>query len=154
MKKKKFKHRYQKQFNKLIKEMNNAIIEDNLWLGRVEVRQIRSRFEFFSDGSGGILHAVLRCVDKKTQQYKDYIIEYAPWMHTIYWHLSMDVLNKFFVEDIDVWRTGDPRNEKYDWTNIKVPDKVFTSRTSNKWLIHSLYKVMPYKEILNESNSK
>ena len=23
---------------------------------------------------------------------------------------------KFFVEDIDVWRTGDPRSEKYDWT--------------------------------------
>ena len=152
MKKKKFKHRYQSKFNKLIKEMNDAIAKDDLWLGRVEVRQIITRFEIFEDGSGGIIHAILRCVDKKTQQYKDYVIEYAPWMHTIYWTLSMDVLNKFFVEDIDVWRTGDPRNERYDWTKIKVPDKVFNERKSNKWLAKSLYQVMSYKEILDESN--
>ena len=154
MNKKKLKQHYQNKFNKLIKEANEVIAKDDLWLGRVEVRQIKSRFEFFEDGSGGILHAILRCADKKTQQYKDYTIEYAPWMHTIYWNISMEVLNKFFVEDIDVWRTGDPRNEKYDWTKTKVPDIVFEKRKSNKWLIYSLYQVMSYKEILDESNSK
>lgn len=152
MKKTKFKHRYQTKLNKLIKEANDAIIKDEIWLGRVEIRQIRRRWEIFEDGSGGILHTVIRCVDKKTQQYKDYTFEYAPWLSTIYWHLSMDILNKFFVEDIDVWRTGNPRNEIYDWTKIKVPDKVFTQRTSDKWLIYSLYQVMSYKEILDESN--
>lgn len=154
MKKKKFKHRYQKKFNKLIKEVNDVIAKDDLWLGRVEVKQIRSRFEIFNDGSGGVLHSILRCVDKKTQQYKDYTFEYAPWMTTVNWHLSMDILNKFFVEDIDVWRTGDPRNERYDWTTNKVPDIVFKKRTSDKWLIHSLYQVMSYKEVLDEDNSK
>lgn len=143
MKKKKFRRKYQKQFNKLIKKTNNAIIEDDLWLGRVEVRQIRSRFEFFSDGSGGILHTVLRCIDKKTRQYKDYCLEYAPWMHTINWKISMDILNTFFVEDLDVWRTENPRKEIQDWTKIPIDPKALEH---TKWrdLAISLYQLVKY----------
>ena len=143
MKKKKFRRKYQKQFNKLIKKTNNAIIEDDLWLGRVEVRQIRSRFEFFSDGSGGILHTVLRCIDKKTRQYKDYCLEYAPWMHTIHWKISMDILNTFFVEDLDVWRTENPRKEIKDWTKVPVDPKALEH---TKWrdLAISLYQLVKY----------
>ena len=99
----KMRKEYQRQFTRLLRQANRVIREDDLWLGRVEVRQISARWEEFSDGSGGILHTVLRCIDKKTRQYKDYCLEYAPWMHTINWKISMEILNRFFVEDLDYW---------------------------------------------------
>ena len=110
----KIRKEYQRQFTRKLREANKVIKEDDLWLGRVEVRQISARWEEFEDGSGGILHTVLRCIDKKTRQYKDYCLEYSPWMRTINWKMSMDILNKFFVEDLDVWRTGNPRDEIFD----------------------------------------
>lgn len=139
----KMRKEYQRQFTKLIRRTNKVIREDDLWLGRVEVRQIGVRWEEFEDGSGGILHVVLRCIDKKTRQYKDYCLEYAPWMRTINWKISMDVLNKFFVEDLDVWRTGNPRDEVFDWTKISVDPKALEK---TKWsdLSISLYQLVKY----------
>ena len=119
MKSKKLYKKYQRKFTKLIHKYNKAIDEDELWLGRFHMAQVRSRWEYFEDGSGGILHAVIRCFDKKTRQYKDYCFEYAPWMSTIHWHIQMDILNKFIVEDIDVWKENpNPREDKRDWTKI------------------------------------
>ena len=68
---------YKNKFAKLIKEYNQAIIKDDLWKGRFEMRIIRSRWEWFEDDSGGILHNVIRCFDKKTEQYKDFFIQKA-----------------------------------------------------------------------------
>ena len=121
---------YQRKFTKKLREVNRAIREDNLWLGRVEVRQISARWEEFSDDSGGILHTILRCIDKKTRQYKDYCLEYAPWIRTMNWKISYDILNKFFVEDLDVWRTGNPRDEIFDWTKVPVDPKALEK---TKW---------------------
>ena len=139
----KMRKEYQRQFTKKLREANRAIREDNLWLGRVEVRQISARWEEFSDGSGGILHTILRCIDKKTQQYKDYCLEYAPWIRTMNWKISMDILNKFFVEDLDVWRTGNPRDEIQDWTKIPVDPKAL-EKTKWRDLSISLYQLCKY----------
>ena len=139
----KMRKEYQRQFTKLLRRTNRAIKEDDLWLGRVEVRQISARWEEFSDGSGGILHTVLRCIDKKTQQYKDYCLEYAPWINTMNWKISMEILNTFFVEDLDVWRTGNPREEIQDWTKVPVDTKALEH---TKWrdLAISLYQLVKY----------
>ena len=139
----KMRKEYQRQFTRKLREANRVIREDELWLGRVEVRQISARWEEFSDGSGGILHTILRCIDKKTRQYKDYCLEYAPWMKTINWKMSMDILNKFFVEDLDVWRTGNPRDEIFDWTKIPVDPKAL-KRTKWRDLSLSLYQLVKY----------
>ena len=64
----KMRKKYQRKFTNLLREANNAIKDDELWLGRVEVRQISARWQRFEDNSGGILYAVLRCIDKKTRQ--------------------------------------------------------------------------------------
>lgn len=136
--------RYQNKLNAIVKEANKSLDEDNLWMGRFQVRQIRSRFERFDDNSGGILHTIFRVVDKKTEQYKDYVIEYAPWLSTFYWHFSMDILNDFVVECLDVWRKEKPREEIKDWTNVEIPEYIFNKRTSNKWVTHSLYQLTPY----------
>ena len=135
---------YQRQFTRLLRRTNKAIKEDDLWLGRVEVRQISSRWEEFEDGSGGILHTVLRCIDKKTRQYKDYCLEYAPWMNTINWKISMEILNKFFVEDLDVWRTGNPREEIQDWTKVPVDPKALEHTKWRRDLSTSLYQLVKY----------
>ena len=139
----KMRKEYQRQFTKLLRQANKVIREDDLWLGRVEVRQISARWEEFSDGSGGILHTVLRCIDKKTRQYKDYCLEYAPWMRTINWKISMEILNRFFVEDLDVWRTGNPREEIADWTKVPIDTKALEH---TKWrdLSISLYQLVKY----------
>ena len=139
----KMRKEYQRQFTRLLRQANRVIREDDLWLGRVEVRQISARWEEFSDGSGGVLHTVLRCIDKKTRQYKDYCLEYAPWMNTINWKISMEILNKFFVEDLDVWRTGNPQKEIQDWTKIPVDSKALEH---TKWrdLSISLYQLVKY----------
>ena len=139
----KMRKEYQRKFTRLLRQANKVIREDELWLGRVEVRQISARWEEFSDGSGGILHTVLRCIDKKTRQYKDYCLEYAPWMNTINWKISMEILNKFFVEDLDVWRTGDPRNEVQDWTKVSIDPKAL-ERTKWRDLAISLYQLVEY----------
>ena len=134
---------YQRKFTKKLREVNRAIREDNLWLGRVEVRQISARWEEFSDGSGGILHTILRCIDKKTRQYKDYCLEYAPWIRTMNWQISYDILNEFFVEDLDVWRTGNPRDEIFDWTKVPVDPKAL-EKTKWRDLSISLYQLCKY----------
>lgn len=139
----KMRKEYQRQFTQKLREANKVIREDNLWLGRVEIRQISARWEEFEDGSGGILHTVLRCIDKKTRQYKDYCLEYAPWMRTFSWKMSMDILNKFFVEDLDVWRTGNPRDEVFDWTKVPVDPKAL-KRTKWRDLSISLYQLCKY----------
>ena len=139
----KMRKKYQHQFTKKLREANKAIREDNLWLGRVEVRQISARWGEFSDGSGGILHIVLRCIDKKTRQYKDYCLEYAPWIRTMNWKISYDILNKFFVEDLDVWRTGNPRDEIFDWTKIPIDPKAL-EKTKWRDLSISLYQLVKY----------
>ena len=140
----KMRKEYQRQFTRLLRQANRVIREDDLWLGRVEVRQISARWEEFSDGSGGILHTVLRCIDKKTRQYKDYTLEYAPWMHTIYWKISMEILNRFFVEDLDVWRTGNPREEIQDWTKVSVDPKALEHTKWHRDLSISLYQLVKY----------
>lgn len=139
----KMRKEYQRQFTKKLREANGAIREDNLWLGRVEVRQISARWEEFSDGSGGILHTVLRCIDKKTRQYKDYCFEYAPWIRTMNWKISYDILNKFFVEDLDVWKTGNPREEVQDWTKVPIDAKAL-EHTKRRDLAISLYQLCKY----------
>lgn len=139
----KMRKKYQRKFTQLLRETNDVIKNDELWLGRVEVRQISARWQRFEDNSGGILYTVLRCIDKKTRQYKDYCLEYAPWIKTIHWKISMDILNTFFVEDLDVWRTGNPRKEIFNWNKIPVDPKAL-EKTKWRDLSISLYQLCKY----------
>ena len=139
----KLRKKYQRGLTKKIREINKAIEEDNLWLGRFVIRQIEAQWEKFEDGSGGMLLCVIRCIDKKTRQYKDYNFEYAPWMKTFTWGKIMDILNKFIVNDVDVWKNGDPRNEIQDWTKVPIPSSAL-EKTSWEWLANSLYCLQKY----------
>ena len=138
---------YKNKFAKLIKEYNQAIINDDLWCGRFEMRIIRSRWEWFEDDSGGILHCIIRCFDKKTEQYKDFFTEYAPWIRSIHWRIGMDILNTFIVEDIDVWKNENPRtDEKQNWSKVKIPEHILKFN-SDEAITYGYCRLVKYGEV-------
>ena len=122
MKYKNRKH-LQRALNRELRKMNTSLREDDLWLGRFEVRQIRAGYEHWSDGSGGILYATVRMVDKATGYYKDNFIEVFCVGKFYPWHL-WEKMNKFIIEDSGAWGNGRPDAENY--LNKKVPDEIWT----------------------------
>ena len=141
MKNQELYHKYQKKLTKLVHDYNKALDKDDLWRGRFHTLQVRSRWESFDDGSGGLIHAVIRCFDKKTRKYKDFTFIYAPYLSTLYWHYSMDILNHFIVEDINPWKNDNPREDTTDYT--KIHDYKLNNN-SNKHLSISLYQLVDY----------
>ena len=140
MKNRELYHKYQKKLTKLIHDYNKAIDKDDLWHGRFHTLQVRSRWKSFDDGSGGLIYAIIRCFDKKTRKYKDFTFTYAPYLSTLHWHYSMDILNHFIVDDIDAWKDN-PREDTTDYTKIhdyKLNDN------DNAHLSISLYQLIDY----------
>lgn len=119
----KMRKAYQRQFNKKIRAMNKGIENDELWQGRFIFHQWNARWWKFDDNSGGELIAFIRAYDKLTGYYHDYRCEYAPWHPTFDWHLTMDIGNKFIVEDANVWkydRVVPSLKNAINYTKVKV----------------------------------
>ena len=130
---------YQKELNKVIKEINKSIETDWLWLGRFVIHQMDAYWEEFEDGSGGILHTVIRIIDKKTGFYKDYIFKYAKFMHASCVNDLYGIVNKCIIDDMRVWEIGeDPYKEagKVDYTKIATPN-MFNKQTN----FYNSYKI-------------
>ena len=83
----KMRKRYQRALNRDIKALNKNIAQDNLWRGRFYFFQKMMWWEEFEDGSGGILHAFIRGYDKATGYYRDYSLEYAPFLSFNQYHI-------------------------------------------------------------------
>lgn len=111
-----------------MRQLNKNIEEDNLWKDRFVFRQIDAQFQRFEDGSGGILYTFVRAYDKRTGYYKDYCIEYAPYLHFVGSYL-WEMANKFIVEDACVWQQEDRGNLRpetsLDFRSLKVPEEVW-----------------------------
>lgn len=121
------RYNYHKQFRKILKRTNHMIANDPLFLGRFAVLNMREKWWGFEDNSGGELAVFLRIYDKATGYYKDYKLEYGPWMSTFYWHLDMEILNTFIVEDSNFWKEK-PTNTIYnakDYRKVKVPAEFY-----------------------------
>lgn len=129
----KLRRTYQRKLNKLIKEVNKNIANDNLWRGRFEIRQKDAWFEKFLDGPGGILFTVLRLYDKKTQRFEDHDFRYAPYFSGNEWHL-FKITNSFIVDYIEVWKE-DPRPDKdiRDYTQQGIPAEIINMPIGEKW---------------------
>ena len=125
--KNKLRRIYHRYLNKIIKDMNENIANDDLWKGRFVFHIIATEFERFSDGSGGLLHAIIRGYDKAEGYYKDYIIEYAPWLR--YSHFDIwKIGNCFITEDSGTYRNGNPFKDKEnipDYTKVKVHKNIW-----------------------------
>lgn len=119
--KNKMRAKYQKQFNKRIHALNANIAADELWKGRFVFLQRDCRWVEFSDGSGGELIVFVRAYDKATGYYRDYKIEYAPWISSFNSHLLIDIGNAFIVEHLKLWYYEKPTlDNTADYRGIKV----------------------------------
>ena len=97
--KNKLRKQYQRKFNKLVRKVNLNLANDSLWKGRFIFRQTDASFEEFEDHSGGILYVRIRGYDKSTSFYKDFLLDYAPYL--LDYHLWR-IVNDFIVEDTGV----------------------------------------------------
>ena len=102
--------RVQRKLNVLVRRMNDNIEKDELWKGRFFAHQIKSHWISFEDGSGGLLVAQLRYVDRQTGQTLD------NWFSTcgLTWYdetKMFELMNCFIVDYCKVWE-NEPRITK------------------------------------------
>lgn len=110
----------QRKLNKIVKNMNEAIVQDNLWRGRFELRQMESSYYPYEDGSGGELVVRLRALDKKTNEFCDYFMEYFN-SSTFGPYKVSRIMNDFIVEYCKVWEVDGREslyNDNVDYTKI------------------------------------
>lgn len=118
---------HQRAVNKILREMNKNIEEDELWMGRFFIRQWARSVITYEDHSGMYLALEMRLYDKKTKKYVEWFSdshEATIWGGSSVW----ERMNRFIVEDLDVWRQGDPRKDKQDWRAVSQ-DKIIKEAT-------------------------
>lgn len=137
---KKLRKVYQRKFNKLVRDLNKNIEEDNLWKGRFVFRQTNASFYNFADGSGGILYVTIRGVDKKTGYYKDVAFEYAPY-YTFARIQLWRFANNFIAQDSGIWkeRPAITINNTKDFTKIKADESIWR-KEANWYLDYAAWK--------------
>lgn len=107
--------RHRLWFHQYKNYVNRCIRNDDLWLGRFYITIEQDDMEWFDDGSGGLMHALIIMHDRKTGR------ELARW----YNGLDMDWLfwrdfNNFIVEYCDVWHEQpDIRFNRIDYRKRK-----------------------------------
>lgn len=97
----------QRRVNALIKRQNKALAEDELWLGRFYIRQLRRDVYKFEDGSGACVSFLFEMADKKTGKrdivrLSNYELRVAFKRGEGSWKL-FEALNDFIIKKIDVW---------------------------------------------------
>ena len=106
---------HQRWFNQYCRYVNKCIVDDDLWLGRFCIKQLKTKMNWFDDKSGGIMYAELVMRDKKTN------IARIGWysgldMDWKFWHDFGD----FIINDCKVWEeTPDPRDNRIDFRKVK-----------------------------------
>jgi hypothetical protein len=134
--KNKMRKKYQKNLTSALKIVNRAIRNDELWLGRFEIRQGETHFLKWDDNSGGILYCRMRVFDKATGYYKDYRFEYAGQ----YWDWKLwEIVNKFITVDCAAWRSENPRVRVRDYRKIAVPHNLLNAE-ENYFLKEEYFK--------------
>ena len=106
--------KHQRSINKVIRDMNNSIKNDTLWLGRFYARQLDGWFEEYEDHSGASLYIRLRFYDRKTGITRDTSYDSVNvWRFS--GHLFFE-MNDFIINDVKVWENEDPyHDEKIDY---------------------------------------
>ena len=90
--------KHQRKVNKLVRQLNNNIKNDEIWLGRFEMRQVHSDFIVFSDKSGAYLSCYFEIIDKLSNVRKLVNIEENQFIEYDLWR----AMNDFITEDLRV----------------------------------------------------
>lgn len=100
------KRKLQRKVNKIIRNLNKQIEEDELWKGRFYVRQVKRVICPYEDKSGLDNDFMFIFCDKKTGK-KSYSNWYSYFTLKTFSSLAWG-LNNFIVDDVKVW-DEDPR---------------------------------------------
>lgn len=111
--------------NSIIKNINNSIKKDDLWLGRFYLHQVEKQIYFYEDHSGICISYLIEVCDKKTgltrrKWFDQY--DFGVHMNRKYggWQVWKFV-NDFIINDVDVWRLENPRDPLFPIDYTKSP---------------------------------
>lgn len=105
--------RHQRAMNKLMRDLNKNIENDNLWQGRFYVKQTAAQWYEYEDKSGAELWVVLSFIDKKTgmtYETAETVNHWRMWNGSHLWWK----MNDFIVEKVKVWDEN-PRPNTDEW---------------------------------------
>lgn len=92
-----------RMMNKVMRNLNNNILNDSLWCGRFVAKMKAFHYQWYEDGSGVCCRYVYEFKDLKTGHTKTYCfdgIDATPsFRGRIFW-----AMNNFITEECDVWR--------------------------------------------------
>lgn len=107
---------HQRAINRLVRDMNRNLENDDLWCGRFMVRQTESpQWRRYEDGSGAELWVRLTFIDRCTGRY------YVRWESVNHWrglratgYEIWHLMNWLITEHWDVWQEDFARERNYD----------------------------------------
>ena len=110
------KKRHQREINRLIREANKSIEKDDLWYGRVCIKQVESpQWHVYEDKSGAEYFVHLKFIDKCTGRYWIQAETVNHWRGSFGngWRI-WDKMNWFIVEHCSVWDEPLAKARNYD----------------------------------------
>ena len=110
------KKKHQRAMNRLVRQFNKALEQDDLWCGRFVIRQVYSpQWYEYDDGSGAEYSVHLKFIDRCTGHY------YIFYDHVNCWrglrangYKLWEKMNWFIVEHLDVWNEPLARERRMD----------------------------------------
>ena len=113
--------KHQRAVNRIVRELNKSIENDNLWRGRFICRQKEAYFVTYADRSGATLMVRLQFYDKKTGLTRDDYFDFSATLTSVFGqsHLYL-AMNDFIVNTCDVWRKERPFEDNTDYREIKI----------------------------------
>ena len=110
---------HQRKLNKLVKDINKNIQDDDLWKGRYFIRQYSAEFQKYEDNSGGELFVYLRFYDKKDMKYQTFFGDSCAICHFGGYRLWM-TMNSFITEISSAWQNGASPFKQTDFEYTKI----------------------------------
>ena len=110
------KKRHQRAINKLVREFNKNLTEDDLWQGRFQVYQIYAPgWYLYEDGSGADMVVCLQFVDRATGRYFERWKTVNEWrgFHANGWRI-WELMNWLITQHWDIWKEDLARERRMD----------------------------------------
>ena len=99
------KHKIKKNIKESINKLNKNIWDDELWLGRFEIKLDKIRYQRFEDWSGYTALIEVTLLDKRTNLTKKEYVSYSEiFLGSHLWKF----MNDFIVQVVKVWREDPP----------------------------------------------
>lgn len=106
----------QRQVNKIFRQMNRIIENDNLWRGRFVVRQKGTDWINYCGSREYFLSVTYEFIDKKTGQISRL---YREGDFSLDRHIGIQ-MNNFIVNDCRVWEKENPYEDKTDYRKVAI----------------------------------